>query len=412
MAKKTISEKKDRKKKVTINKRNKSVIKTEKKIKYEKSKVAAMENSINSNQNNLLYSLINSLDNMNTINEPEADFELDFPSNLKEKEFVELFINGLKRAKQNFKKENLIILKSILTEIMKMDGKRKNIFPFLLNKNELLKIYKMDFLLSIIANEQIIESIKSPNMKDSLENFRQLKEFILFVQKDVFEYYIEYNDNKGDMNIKKFENLLYSKSTLSTYKELIYELYGKNVELKEIKENLKEYRKKHKIYFIDMPNGLYGLCIYDGTILLNRIYYDSLIRDPTNVFIIFLTLFHEYAHILSRLFRGDKNYFNNTGEFTKKNNINVNESGEFFEELFLFKSLPQRQITMVESKFLLDKKNYIYDSSQEFRDNFENFRKKNISLISVIPAVLLSKKKDLITIPRIGCSFAGLRLKI
>ena len=287
---------------------------------------------------------------------------------------------------------------------MKMDGKRKNIFPFLSNKNELLKMYKMDFLLSIIANEQIIESIKRPNMKDSLENFRHLKEFILFAQKDVFEYYTEYNDNKGDMNIKKFETLLYSKSTLSTYKELIYELYGKHVELNEIKENLKEYRKKHKIYFIDMPNGLYGLNIYDGTILLNRIYYDSLIRDPTNVFIIFLTLFHEYALILSRLFREDKNYFNN--------NINVNESGEFFEELFLFKSLPQRQITMVESKFLLDKKNYFYGSSQEFRENFENFRKKNYRLISAVPAVSFSKKKDLFTIPRIGCSFAGLRLKI
>ena len=63
---------------------------------------------------NLIYSLINSLDNMNTnISEPEAYFELNFSSNLKEKEFVELFMNGLKRAKQNFKKENLIIVFSI-----------------------------------------------------------------------------------------------------------------------------------------------------------------------------------------------------------------------------------------------------------------------------------------------------------
>ena len=66
MAKKTNSEKKNRRKKVTINKRNKRVIKTEKKIKYEKSKFAAIENSFSSNQNNLIYSLINSLDNMNT----------------------------------------------------------------------------------------------------------------------------------------------------------------------------------------------------------------------------------------------------------------------------------------------------------------------------------------------------------
>ena len=140
---------------------------------------------------------------MNTnISESEADFELDFPSNLKEKEFVELFMKGLKRSNQNFKKENLIILKGILIEIMKMDGKRNNIFPFLLKKNEILKIYKMDFLVSIIVNEQIIESIKRPNMKDSLENFRQLKEYILFVQNDVFKYYTEYNDNKDDMNIK------------------------------------------------------------------------------------------------------------------------------------------------------------------------------------------------------------------
>ena len=53
MAKKTNSEKKNRRKKVTINKRNKRVIKTEKKIKYEKSKFAAIENSFSSNQNTL-----------------------------------------------------------------------------------------------------------------------------------------------------------------------------------------------------------------------------------------------------------------------------------------------------------------------------------------------------------------------
>ena len=126
--------------------------------------------------------------------------------------------------------------------------------------------------------------------------------------------------------------MLFSKTVLTCYKELLFELYGIDIDINEINEKLTNFRNNHKIYFVDMEEDLYSLTLYDSTIFINKEYLNYYHKSIN--FIVFLTLFHEYSHILSRLVRGDKDYFYDTGEFLK-NNTNkylkyTEESGHFF----------------------------------------------------------------------------------
>lgn len=222
----------------------------------------------------------------------------------------------------------------------------------------------------------------------------------------------EYVDQNIDENIciKKFEELLYSNTILNTYREVLKELYNITISVEEIKTKLIEFRMKHKIFFLEMPHNLYGLTLYNGTILLNNLYMkNKFIKDSTNYFIVFFTLFHEYTHILSRLFRGDNNYLKNTGEFLKDTNKKIEESGKFFEDKFLFKFLKLKTISEIEANYLLDKQNYAYSSSEEFGKNLVDFIKKNQKIIKLMPRVSIGKKENDYVEIKIGCSFAGIR---
>ena len=71
---------------------------------------------------------------------------------------------------------------------------------------------------------------------------------------------------------------------------------------------INEFLTNHSIYFLQMNYKRYGMTLFDGTIVINKIYY-----GPTYIqesaFIILWTLLHEMMHILSRLLRGDNNFF-------------------------------------------------------------------------------------------------------
>ena len=341
-----------------------------------------------------------------------------FPKELNYEQFISLFLQGIEYAKCKFKFENLINLKQILKKLHDIDVKlgynQNKVFPFLESKNKLEKLFKMDLLLSLVSDETIT-NIKVSQNKDSLNDiFTQTKEYLLYDQKDLFTEAKEYEDQNVNQNIyiAKFKELLFINTILNTFKEIINELYNVNLKVNEIKKKLIDFRKNHKIFFIEMPKELYGLTIFNGTILLNSLYLNDggkFYKDSSTYFIIFFTLFHEYMLILSRLVRGDNNFFNNIGDFLKALNLKIKESGKFFEQHFLFKYLKFKSITKAEANYLLNKDNYVYDSSQEFGKNLQNFIKKNENYIKQLPRVSISKNENSRVELRIGCGFAGLR---
>jgi hypothetical protein len=368
---------------------------------------------------NIIREIIQSLDTLNidlNIKTKFTPLKHKFPEELNNEQFISLFLKGIEYAKNKYKFENLKNIKIILNKFHDIDvklGYNKNkIFSFLETQNELEKIYKMDLLLSLVSDETITDI--HINQNDSLDAiFSQTKEFVLYAQNELFNHAKEYKDENVNKNIyiKKFEELLYSKTILNTYKEVLNELYNVKLSINQIKKLLIDFRKSHKIYFIEMPWKLYGLTLFNGTILISKEFLDKHFNNESRSFIIFFTLFHEYTHILSRLVRGDNNFFRNTGEFLKALNLKIGESGKYFENQFLLNFLKKKSITDFEAKYLLNKDNYNYDSSEEFGNNLKNFIKKNQDIIKQFPRVSIGKNEDDGVEISVGCGCAGIRLE-
>ena len=174
----------------------------------------------------------------------------------------------------------------------------------------------------------------------------------------------------------KFEKLLFSKTIINTYIEVLKDLYNKSISEKEIINEISNFKKNHKIFIIELGFKFYGLSLFDGTILINNRYYFEEQNIEIMIFIFFSTLLHEYMHSLSRILRENDNFFNDTDEFLKYQRITPKESGEYFDNKIFFEVLPYKKITSLEAAYFLDPNNYVYDSSQEFKNAFVKYRRR------------------------------------
>jgi len=133
----------------------------------------------------------------------------------------------------------------------------------------------------------------------------------------------EHNGRYIDLFVRKSnENAIkmYNKHGYIVYREILDELYDVQTSENEIKKIIENFLKNHSIYFLHMNSKRYGLTLYDGTIIINKIYYGAAYTYEF-AFIILWTLLHEIMHILSRLMRKDNNFFLDTGEFTMNKKI-------------------------------------------------------------------------------------------
>ena len=153
----------------------------------------------------------------------------------------------------------------------------------------------------------------------------------------------------------------------------------------------------------------YGMTLYDGTIIINSIYYTNS-KNDSFVFIVYFTLLHEIMHAISRLLRGNKNYLLNTDEFTKNNAIKAKESRLYFEKKFLLCIIKKPKLTSQEAKYLLDINNYQYKKVKDFHDSFKKWRESHLKEIKSSPNFSIGKTNDDNSISiKVGCYFAGTR---
>lgn len=103
-----------------------------------------------------------------------------------------------------------------------------------------------------------------------------------------------------------------------------------------------------------MNSKRYGMTLYDGTIVINRIYYGSLFTEEY-AFTILWTLLHEIMNAISRIKREDKNFFLDTGEFTRNKKIFSEESQNYFENKLLLSIHKKKYLTLIEADYLLKK---------------------------------------------------------
>lgn len=229
---------------------------------------------------------------------------------------------------------------------------------------------------------------------------------------DSFKNAFLYNkNNNGKYSFNNFEKILYSPTVLNAYKKVIKKLYGLKMSANQIKIELSNYINRHNIYFIMMPSQYYGLTLYDGTIFLNQKYYD-VFQDSIDVLRIFFTLLRELMHSLSRLSRGNTNYFldNGSGFLNTKNEIGIDESGSYFENILLFDALKENRITYLEADYLLDPSNYSYKNVDNFKKSFVKFRNKNTNPNSFKFSISKENFEDIPINPGNRCYCAGSRI--
>ena len=107
-------------------------------------------------------------------------------------------------------------------------------------------------------------------------------------------------------------------------------LQWQNIDVTEdkISKTLVRFLKNANFYYIDLPKTIMGCTIYDGSIFINKQYFDYL-SDRTYslqaLTAIVTTILHELSHVIHRLCR-DKSladFYINTKEKYYDNNIKL-----------------------------------------------------------------------------------------
>ena len=358
--------------------------------------------------------LINSLDSPIKKSKiyKDADFKLEFPSDIDDTKFEELFKKGINYAKMKFGENNLKALKTILLVLKDINGKNSDDdFGLKSCVNNLQKIYRKDLILTLLSSKNKIEEYSNSSTVEY--EFKQSIDYLIYMDNLAFNNALLYNANNNNKTelypFNLFKDIIFSPVILNVYREILDELYDVQTSENEIKKIIENFLKNHSIYFLYMNSKRYGLTLYDGTIIINRMYYGAVYTDEF-AFIILWTLLHEIMHILSRLMRKDNNFFLDTGEFTMNKKIFSDESGNYFENKLLLSILGKKSLTVFEAKYLLKKENYVYKTLKDFQNAFITFRKLNDSQIKRSQSFAIGKESNDNSFSiKVGCYFHGER---
>ena len=159
-------------------------------------------------------------------------------------------------------------------------------------------------------------------MKDVESKFKATIDYGLFINNNIYNDSLLFNDNSKEIyGLNNFKEILISPVVLTAYQEVLDELYDVKISKEEIKTTINNIIQEHCIYFVSMNLSRFGMTLYDGTIIINKAYY-GLVYSDDDAFNILFTLMHELMHVISRLKRGDNNFFLTTDEFMKSKKKN------------------------------------------------------------------------------------------
>jgi len=364
------------------------------------------------NNQSAIERLINSLD------EPikkskiykDADFKVEFGSEIDDANFEELFKKGINYAKMNFGENNLKVLKTVLLILKGVNGKNPDDeFGLKSCVNDRQKVYRKDLIFTLLSSKKKIVELGQTGQIES--EFKKSIDYEIYIDNNAFNNALLYDiNNKNELyHFDIFKDIINSPVILGVYREALDELYNVQITEKEIQNIIENFLKTHSIYFLHMSYKRYGMTLYNGTIVINKIYYRAVYNEEY-AFTILWTLLHEIMYVLSRIKRTDNNFFLDTGEFTKNLKICSDESGNYFENKLLPNVHKKKCLTVIEAKYLLKKENYAYKTLKEFQNAFNIFRKGNKSKIQSSQSFAVGKESNDKTFSiKIGCYCAGER---
>ena len=170
-------------------------------------------------------------------------------------------------------------------------------------------------------------------------------------------------------------NYFTKKAILSCLGKLLFDLAGKMLNENTLLSKVTNIINNNKIYFIDMNESIYSFTLYDGTILINKSFYE-LLADPGKDkpqfgrCLIILTIIHEITFMLTTM---TIKKLNPATYFKYRKQI-LEDSGEYLEDTLLGKKKKTRNfkgkkivysnlglLPLKNVKFINNTKNYSMD---------------------------------------------------
>jgi len=205
---------------------------------------------------------------------------------------------------------------------------------------------------------------------------------------DIFNYSAQRQcvELKENAPITKRSLLEYlpKKTIVSCFSTLLLDITGKSLEFHSISTEMSSFCKniKRKIYFIDMDEYYYSFTLYNGSLIINKKFFD-LMNDKKDkiqfgMCFFLLSVFHEMAFLLAVKLIKNLNF-----SIYYKNRKDIIETlGEHFEEILLGRKKRQREIKgkkifyttfgllpLKNVKYITNYKNYIVEYNR-FRRSF------------------------------------------
>ena len=183
-----------------------------KKSKKKEKTVRVKRRRCNSKKNKELKSLFPILEPsieeiINSLDEPvkqsqiykDSDFKVEFPSDIDDTKFLELFKKGINYAKRRLDPQNLKILKKVLSILKDINGKNSNDeFGLKTCVNNLQKVYRMDLIFSLLTNKNRIEELRNISLGQVEKEFMQSIDYIIYMDNHAFNDALIYNENNNN----------------------------------------------------------------------------------------------------------------------------------------------------------------------------------------------------------------------
>jgi len=187
------------------------------------------KNVFGENNQSIIEKLINSLNDPFKKSEiyKDADFKIEFGSQIEDANFEELFKKGINYTKMNFGEKNLKVLKTILLVLKDINGKNSNDeFGLKSCVNNLQKVYRKDLIFTLLLNKNKIEELGKTGQVEY--KFKRSIDYLIYIDNNAFNNTLLYNiNNKNELYpFNQFKNIINSPIILEVYREVLDELYN------------------------------------------------------------------------------------------------------------------------------------------------------------------------------------------
>ena len=145
--------------------------------------------------------------------------------------------------------------------------KNQDFFSFLYFSPEPICSLKKDLILHFL--------IDKPNIKNPYELYQMVKYNYYYCEEFKEVILTKKNNEKVILNKIELKKYLKSNCLISIFQKLLHSLQGKDFSEDEIRRSIDTLLNNNKIYFIRMPNYVSSFTIYDGTIFINRNFFDE-----------------------------------------------------------------------------------------------------------------------------------------